>query len=129
MNAKATLITPNSSNFLQYYIAKTAPLLASVPSGANAFITHLIPLAYSDDLVMHCLMALGGVHLGSFLCKSRPMAVDCFCPTDADMAVHYLYAMRGVRFALADSTSGSMDREKVLRTLMVVLLMAELEVR
>lgn len=130
ITAKATLVTPSSSLFLHHYLANTGSLLASVAPEDNPFITYLIPMAYSDDLIMHCLMALGGIHLGSVTCWPRPASSKTsFSPVEADAALHYSCALRGLRTALDDVTNTArMDTEKLLRALTAVILVAKLEV-
>ncbi len=50
-------------HFFDHYINVTAVRLAGRPSPQNAFLTHLIPVAYQDARVVQCLLALSGAQL------------------------------------------------------------------
>ncbi|KAJ5376423.1 hypothetical protein N7509_013309 [Penicillium cosmopolitanum] len=52
-----------SSMFLAYFVAETSRYLTTVSPEKNPFLTHLLPLAFSDELILHSLLALGGTHL------------------------------------------------------------------
>ena len=115
--------TPNSSLFLAYYLAKTGPLLSSASSSKNPYLTHLVALAARDTLVMHCLTAMGGAHLDS---SSNTHSSSSYSTVRADAARHYYKSLRGLREALAEFPNR--DPRSLLGTLVVVILMAQLEV-
>jgi hypothetical protein len=52
-----------SSMFLAYFVAETSKYMTTVSPEKNPFLTHLLPLAFSDELILHSLLALGGTHL------------------------------------------------------------------
>lgn len=60
---KATNLTPSSVTLFQHYVQVTAPLLASVPAPESPFLHCFLPLAHEDDVLMHALLAVGGIHL------------------------------------------------------------------
>ncbi|KAJ5090481.1 hypothetical protein N7532_009165 [Penicillium argentinense] len=52
-----------SSMFLAHFVAETSRYMTTVNPEKNPFLTHLLPLAFSDELILHSLLALGGAHL------------------------------------------------------------------
>ncbi|KAB8253796.1 fungal-specific transcription factor domain-containing protein [Aspergillus pseudonomiae] len=52
-----------SSMFLAYFVAETSRFMTTVGPEKNPFLTHLLPLAFSDELILYSLLALGGAHL------------------------------------------------------------------
>ena len=52
-----------SSMFLAHFVAETSRFMTTVRPEKNPFLTHLLPLAFSDELILHSLLALGGAHL------------------------------------------------------------------
>ncbi|CAK7216935.1 hypothetical protein SBRCBS47491_002992 [Sporothrix bragantina] len=67
-------MTPVSASMLRHYIVEAAPTLATSRAARNPYIAAFLPLAYTDDLVMHCVLAIGGAHLSNRLTK--PCAAD-----------------------------------------------------
>lgn len=54
---------PVSSMFLAHFVAETSRVMAIVSPEKNPFLTHMLPMAFSDELILHSLLALGGAHL------------------------------------------------------------------
>lgn len=54
---------PVSSMFLAHFVAETSRFMAIVSPEKNPFLTHMLPMAFSDELILHSLLALGGAHL------------------------------------------------------------------
>lgn len=54
---------PVSSMFLAHFVGETSKYMTTVSSERNPFLTHILPLAFSDELILHSLLALGGAHL------------------------------------------------------------------
>lgn len=52
-----------SSMFLAHFVAETSRYMTTVSPEKNPFLTHLLPLAFSNELILHALLALGGAHL------------------------------------------------------------------
>ncbi|CAK7266888.1 hypothetical protein SEPCBS57363_002319 [Sporothrix epigloea] len=73
---RVAAMTPLSASMLRHYIVEAAPTLATSRAARNPYIAAFLPLAYTDDLVMHCVLAIGGAHLSSRL--KKPCAADGF---------------------------------------------------
>lgn len=56
---------PVSSMFLAHFVGETSRYMTTVSPEKNPFLTHILPLAFSDELIFHSLLALGGAHLES----------------------------------------------------------------
>ena len=63
----ASAFTKVSSLFLRHYTSETGVILAVRTSNKNPFLTHILPLACTDDLLMHSVLALSGTHLDAKL--------------------------------------------------------------
>jgi hypothetical protein len=94
-------------------------LLAPVPQEANPFLNTILPLAYTDDLLMHCLMALSGAHMSSHDQEIKP-------ETQSAIARHYAGIVGSLRDALPGLDASETD--KVLRILLTLMLLAYYEV-
>lgn len=57
---QAIALTPSSLLLLQHYLEATLMFLVAKPLINNPFITVILPLALSDDLLMHSVLALSG---------------------------------------------------------------------
>jgi hypothetical protein len=55
--------TPTSELLFKHYLEVTGPMLACVPAQKSPFLNHVVPLAWTDDLLMHSVLALSGAHL------------------------------------------------------------------
>jgi hypothetical protein len=116
---RAMYLTPYSGLFLSHFMAELGTLLAPVPQQSNPFFTTILPLAYTDDLLMHCLMALSGAHMSSHDQQTRP-------ETQNAIARHYAGIVSSLRTALPDLKA--QETEKVLRVLLTLILLAYYEV-
>jgi hypothetical protein len=54
-----------SSMFLAHFVSETSKYMTTVSPEKNPFLTHILPLAFSDELIFHSLLVLGGAHLES----------------------------------------------------------------
>lgn len=54
-----------SSMFLAHFVAETSRYITLVSPEKNPVLTHMLPLAFSDELILHSMLALGGAHLQS----------------------------------------------------------------
>jgi hypothetical protein len=54
-----------SSMFLAHFVGETSRYMTTVGPEHNPFLTHILPLAFSEELVLHSLLVLGGAHLES----------------------------------------------------------------
>lgn len=115
---RACYLTPDSALLLSHYLSETAPMLATAPVEKNPFITHVVPLAYTDDLLMHSVLALGGTHLAF--------------KKDSDVQIqiatwqHYSAVVSGLRCELLRLSSDNF--RKTWSLLLVLLLVCHYEV-
>ena len=116
---RPTLLTPRSGVFLQHYQLKTARLIVPAPDRRNPFLLSVLPLAQVDDLLMHCVMALGGAHLGS---KVINMSAEIQTAT----MHHYFHVLRSLRKNIDNASSWSTT--ETLRTLLALIMISLFEV-
>jgi hypothetical protein len=93
--------------------------LAAKPLSSNPFITLVLPLAYSDDLLMHAVLALSGTQL-SF--KRR----DDLSVQSATRQ-HYSLLLQNLRHLFAEE-SAHHDVRRTLRLLLVLVVLCHVEV-
>ena len=117
---RAILLTPSSFLLLQHYLEDTGTFLVPRPRTRNPFITHVLPLAYCDDLLMHAVLALSGTQLS----YQRVGDLEIHAATQS----HYSALLRGLRLAFNDTTPQD-DLRRVLRLLLILVLLCHVEVR
>jgi len=93
-------------------------MLATVPAQQSPFLTHIIPLANVEDLLMHSVLALGGTHL-AFI-KDNDIDIQ------AATLQHYLAALHGLRGKL--ESWSKWDADKTSNLLLVLILLCHYEV-
>ncbi|KAF9888505.1 hypothetical protein FE257_008612 [Aspergillus nanangensis] len=106
------LVSSSSSLLLQHYLEVTARVLAAKPMNKNPFVTYLLPIAYSDGLVMHSILALSGSHMS----LAKPTATEISRSTWQ----HYAAVVRQLRRELDQISFNS--NAKNLRLLLVLLI-------
>lgn len=116
---RPTLLTRHSVLLLQHYLEDTASFLVPKIRTRNPFITQVLPLAYSDDLLMHAVMALSGTHL-SYQQKDN---LDIQLATRS----HYSLLLKGLRSAFAYEASQPCS-ERSLRLLVILVVLCHIEV-
>lgn len=62
MSSASLLMMPGSWTLLQHFLSRTANYLTTTPA-QNAFVTYLLPMAMSDDMIMNSVLALSASHL------------------------------------------------------------------
>ncbi|ERT00096.1 hypothetical protein HMPREF1624_03465 [Sporothrix schenckii ATCC 58251] len=149
---RVAAMTPLSASMLRHYIVEAAPTLATCRAAQNPYVAAFLPLAYTDDLVMHCILAIGGAHLSNRLTKpcapeggggsngsgpsSTGMAAgSTLAPyTAPDIATaalhdattrHYTCVLRSLRSVLRNLQPS--DTTQVLRVLTILVLLATYE--
>lgn len=120
-NNRATSLYPSSQLLLRRYLQSTAAICTHLPAHFNPFITDVLPLATTDDLVMNVVLALAGVHLTS----GAP--VQASPELYMDTSKHYSLALQALR-DVCMTESSSWDTEKQVRVLLVLVLLAHVEV-
>lgn len=116
---RAVVLTPSSLLLLQHYLDATSTFLVAKPWSSNPFVTVVLPLAYSDDLLMHSVLALSGTHL-SF---KKGGDLDIQLATRQ----HYSLLLRNLRSIFA-SESAHDDVRRTLRLLLVLVILCHVEV-
>lgn len=116
---RPVLLTRHSFLLLQHYMEDTACFLVPKVRTRNPFITHVLPLAYSDDLLMHAVMALSGTHL-TYQQKDN---------LDIQLATrnHYSLLLKGLRLAFAEE-SRQPCAKRSLRLLVILVVLCHVEV-
>ncbi|KAF2491704.1 hypothetical protein BU16DRAFT_565403 [Lophium mytilinum] len=85
-------VSPALQMLCEFYLRKTANTISILHDEVNPFITHIMPMAASDDLIMQGVAALSGAHL----CKQSDASADVktLAPT------HEILVIRGLKFGL-----------------------------
>ncbi|OQV06318.1 Fungal Zn2-Cys6 binuclear cluster domain-containing protein [Cladophialophora immunda] len=115
---RALLLNSSSILLLQHYLEATSTFLVAKPLSSNPFITLVLPLAYSDDLLMHAVLALSGTHLSY---KKRDDLKIQLATRQ-----HYSLLLRNLRSLFADESSHD-DVRRTLRLLLVLVVLCHVE--
>lgn len=65
-------LTTVESEYFEYYCCEVAPTISVVPNHLNYFLQVFLPLAYSDQLVLYCLVAWGYIFRYKQLKQNNP---------------------------------------------------------
>ncbi|KAK2047234.1 C6 zinc finger domain-containing protein [Colletotrichum somersetense] len=109
-------------SFDQYLAVTSGLLVRGRTSEGNPFINYVLPLAASDDLIMDCVLAIGGAHKSVLDAKNRQLEVVA--------RGHYARILAGLRKVLAGragSTFGSAGEDKQVYMVLILLLLCILE--
>ncbi|KAK7890837.1 hypothetical protein LTR67_008049 [Exophiala xenobiotica] len=104
---------PVTQRLLRLYVDRTSILLLSTPPNpSNPFVRHVIPLAFSDPLIMNVVLAVGGFpwYAGEDNRKVEALRLR-----------YYGDAIRGLKLALTDWSTGR-NRDAVRLLLATILL-------
>lgn len=111
-------LTPKSGQLFDGYLSNTATQLGVLPDKTNHFIYCILPLAFSDKLVMNCVLALAGAHIG------------CFDAVDEEAALatskHYSSALHDLQLALCSEQKAK--ERNPLQLLLITSLLCKVEV-
>ncbi|KAL6693529.1 fungal-specific transcription factor domain-containing protein [Trichoderma pleuroticola] len=117
----ACTLTQASGTLLRHYFEHTAGLLCTSPPTKCPFITVVLPLAYTDELLMHTVLALSGTHLECRQSRWNPGSVGS---GDLEMqrvtALHYQNTISGLRRELLDFDSAN-DRQQARLLLILII--------
>ncbi|KAE8381351.1 fungal-specific transcription factor domain-containing protein [Aspergillus bertholletiae] len=102
-----------SSMFLAHFVAETSRYMTTVNPEQNPFLTHMLPLAFSDELVLHSLLALGGAHLERK--QSSPEINACVCR-------HYGRVIHQLQNTISRKSSESVEWLPTLLALLILYL-------
>lgn len=115
---RASTLTETSSLLFTHYMSEMANVLSSFsPDGNNPFVTLLVPLCCNDDLLMHSLLALSGVHM-----KSRNPGIEVSLATYR----HYSVVIKTIRGCISEQTA--LDVPQALRMLLTLMILSFFEV-
>lgn len=116
ISSKAAEFGPHAPLFLQHYMTKTCDLLVTASASSNPLRNHVQLLAFTDDLVLQALVALGGIHLAYKSSLGH---------------IHYEARRqygRLIRKLRVEATDLQLDFEPLLRILLVQLFLCFVEV-
>lgn len=116
---RAILLTSSSLTLLQHYMESTSTWLAAKPHSSTPFIAIVLPLASSDDLLMHALLALSGTHL-TFR-KGGHLEIQ------TATRAHYSLLLRNLGTIFADEALRD-DAQRASRLLLVLVVLCHVEV-
>ncbi|KAJ9635016.1 hypothetical protein H2204_005971 [Knufia peltigerae] len=57
-----TSLPPDSRILLEHYYHRTADVMSPLPKASNPYVTQLLPISCSNDLILQTLLVLSGVH-------------------------------------------------------------------
>lgn len=117
---RAAWLTPYSGNLLQHYLQNTSTFLTSMPLSYNPFVNIIMPLSYSDDLLMHSVLALSGTHL-SFE-RSNDIEVQLAAHQ------HYQLILKSLRVSLTNPDFEN-DVSQLVRLVLILVVVCHVEVR
>ena len=111
------LPSPSSRLLFDRYISQTSKELGVTANPQNPFLGYVIPLAFSDELYMNCVLALSGADL------TIEEEID---PATKSMAwSHYSAAVRGLHKELSAEPYGDVHRTLHLLFLTLSMVMVE----
>ncbi len=117
MFGTASLKGPSSRILFEHYINNTSQLLCTIRGPENPFITCVIPLARTDSMIMDCVLAISGAHLG---CAASGPDIQLASST------HYALALRQFKHTLTKTVSGK--DLKPVNLLLTALMLCHVEV-
>jgi hypothetical protein len=117
MFGTASLNHPSSRILFEHYINNTSNLLCGIRGPENPFITCVIPLARTDSMIMDCVLALSGAHLGYATSSSDVQLAS---------STHYALALRQFKHTLTNAVSGK--DLKPVNLLLTALMLCHVEV-
>lgn len=113
-----SLVTSSSRLLFDRYLSQTSKQLGVTLVSKNPFVYYVLPLAFSNELIMNCVLALSGAHL----CYDEAVDTAIISATWS----HYSHVLRGLQTALSNSTHG--DGRETLHLLLITLLLCMVDV-
>lgn len=107
------LLTPASMDLLSHYVVSGCHDFTSRPPWSTALITRVIPHVFSDDLLMHVVLALAGNHFN--FRNEGPLEIR------RATSVHYGMALKGLRRELQGNATSSVPG--IMRCALVLILL------
>ncbi|CAM1504158.1 Fc.00g017490.m01.CDS01 [Cosmosporella sp. VM-42] len=106
---------PRSKRLLHHYLHRTNKVMAGCHGDRNPYVTELIPMAMSDELVLHVLLACSGIHYAGL----------AGTPVDEVTWMHYGQAIQAQKFGLTQLARGKDDGVVALVVTAVLLCIIE----
>jgi hypothetical protein len=103
---------------LRHYLDGVGKATAMSSVSRNPYATAIVPLAFSDDMLMHCITALGGATLS---CRKQDRI-----ELEAASGNHYSKVLQGLHAAVGRLRPD--DLSAVLRVLVILVVAASYEV-
>ncbi|RGP65179.1 ATP-dependent zn protease [Fusarium longipes] len=113
-------LSDDSRPLYQQYLDTTADMLTRGPSECgNPFVNYLLPLAASNELVLDCVLAIGGAHLTVNNPTARGLEVATRC--------HYAKVLAGLQkllsFEIGQVTPGMVEETTSTRSSQILLIL------
>ncbi|PGG99042.1 hypothetical protein GX51_06458 [Blastomyces parvus] len=118
---RAGLLLPASQILLAHYLGETGPLISPTPAQDTPFLSWIVPLSYTDDLLMHSVLAVSGSHL------SFKMDNDNSSEVERATRQHYSLALRCLHKIIKDDAL-SQNPHMVLRVVLIMIFLCHYEV-
>ncbi|KAF3798174.1 Transcriptional activator protein UGA3 [Colletotrichum gloeosporioides] len=115
VSSRGPMRAPESRSLFHHYVHRTNKVMAVCQGNKNPFLAELIPMAMSNDLILHALLPLSGVHqadLSGF-------------PVDHLTWVHYGQAIQCQKFGLTLMAQG--DKEPLVPLLVTAIILCATE--
>lgn len=117
----ACTLTQASVMLLQHYFEYTAGLLCTSPPAICPFITVVLPLAYTDELLMHTVLALSGTHLECKQSRWHAGSVGVVNPgMQHATALHYQKTISGLRRELVNLETANGQKQARLLLILII---------
>ncbi|CAI0646569.1 unnamed protein product [Colletotrichum noveboracense] len=115
LSARGPMRSQESRNLFHHYAYRTNKVMAICQGNRNPFLAELVPMAMSNDLILHALLALSGVHQADL----------AGLPVDQLTWVHYGQAIQGQKFGLTLMAQG--DKEPLVPLLVTAIILCATE--
>ncbi|KAL3294100.1 C6 transcription factor [Colletotrichum asianum] len=115
LSARGPMRSQESRNLFHHYVHRTNKVMAVCQGNRNPFLAELVPMAMSNDLILHALLALSGVHQADL----------AGLPVDQLAWVHYGQAIQGQKFGLTLMAQG--DKEPIVPLLVTAIILCATE--
>jgi hypothetical protein len=103
----------------EHYSRKTANRICGLLDPTNPFITCILPLAHTDQLVMHSVLALSGAHM-IYRTQNENLRSATW--------IHYGLAIRGLKESLTSVNRRVLDEAEAAKMLALTLMLCHVEV-
>jgi len=114
---KKVLANPNASLLFNYYVSQTAHQIVAAPVHNNPFLNIVLPIAFSDHVVMNSVLAIAGAHLRFDETLDQETVTATWS--------HHSLVLHDLQLELSRS---QLDQEnETLRLLLVILLLCMVE--